>query len=597
MVGKRAGVVASVTMLVLGVSLGRAQVVEQVPSDALFIVKVKNLQGTSDKVKKLAEELGLAAMAPEQMTDPLGTVLAQAQVTEGIDRNGELAFVYLDPAIAGGDEEKSMLFLVPVTDFNAFLGNFPEKTEQGGITEVKMQASGEAGFVAQWGKYAAMSPSKEALAHNATKGLKLSPAASAELNTKDLALWANFPELKGKLQPQLEEGRKELLEEVTRELENDEKGKQYVGVAKSVVNQLVNVADSFLRDSSGAVVSVNLSDAGVNYAIVADFQSGSYLGNWVSGLQNSDKPLMTGLGAGKFLIFGGAAIDSSSTSKLIDDLAGPILTELQAAGPEAKPILEYVDALKSFSRSTKFSSFAMLAPSGPLGESSLMQMVAITGGDAAAMQKSMGSIYQTQQDLMKVLDADAMGMSFAAKRTENAKTIDGVAFDMYKAELPSGDEPEAQQALQMMKLMFGPEGSVSYIGKVNDSTLLTVSGLSDEQIASAVAAARSGATALNDMATVKAVAAQLPKSRLAELYIPIDQLAMTVADYSRQMGFPFPVQLPPDLPPVGLTVGSEGTALRIEAHVPTQLVQSLVAAGMQAFMQMQGGQRGGPGGL
>lgn len=78
-----------------------------------------------------------------------------------------------------------------------------------------------------------------------------------------------------------------------------------------------------------------------------------------------------------------------------------------------------------------------------------------------------------------------------------------------------------------------------------------------------------------------------------ELYIPIDQIVATAMNYARMFGAPLNVQLQPDLPPIGFVSRSDGTATRFDGYVPTQLVQQLVSAGMQVWMQTQGG---GPGG-
>ena len=94
------------------------------------------------------------------------------------------------------------------------------------------------------------------------------------------------------------------------------------------------------------------------------------------------------------------------------------------------------------------------------------------------------------------------------------------------------------------------------------------------------------------------VDAQLPKSRLGAVYIPLDQLVTTIGTYAGAMGMPIQIQLPPDLAPIGATVSTEGNAFRVDSFTPTDLIKALVAQGMQIFMQMQGGhQPGGPGGL
>jgi len=67
----------------------------------------------------------------------------------------------------------------------------------------------------------------------------------------------------------------------------------------------------------------------------------------------------------------------------------------------------------------------------------------------------------------------------------------------------------------------------------------------------------------------------------------------TVTNYAKAFGAPININLQPDLPPVGMSVSSDGPAFRVEGYVPTSLVQQLVSAGMQTYMQMHGG--GGPG--
>ena len=78
----------------------------------------------------------------------------------------------------------------------------------------------------------------------------------------------------------------------------------------------------------------------------------------------------------------------------------------------------------------------------------------------------------------------------------------------------------------------------------------------------------------------------------------LDQIAVSVANYAKAFGMPINFQVPANLPPVGFTFASDGSALRGDWHVPTQTMQSIIAAVLQVKMQMEGGQQpGGPGGL
>jgi hypothetical protein len=82
------------------------------------------------------------------------------------------------------------------------------------------------------------------------------------------------------------------------------------------------------------------------------------------------------------------------------------------------------------------------------------------------------------------------------------------------------------------------------------------------------------------------------------MYIPLDEIATTIGTYAGAMGMPIQIQLPPDLPPIGMTASTDGTAVRIDSYTPTDLIKALVAQGMQLYMQRMGaGGAGGPGGL
>ena len=47
------------------------------------------------------------------------------------------------------------------------------------------------------------------------------------------------------------------------------------------------------------------------------------------------------------------------------------------------------------------------------------------------------------------------------------------------------------------------------------------------------------------------------------------------------------MKIPADLPPIGVTAGADGTAFRVDVHVPTKLVQGMVATYIEAQRQMR----------
>jgi hypothetical protein len=200
-----------------------------------------------------------------------------------------------------------------------------------------------------------------------------------------------------------------------------------------------------------------------------------------------------------------------------------------------------------------------------------------------------------QQELMKTLGVAAGQVNVI--HTPNARTVDGVSFDAIRTDFKMDpDDPSAAQAEQVMSMMYGPDGATVLLGAV-DGKLVSAIGLREETLTSSVKAIRAGDSAVSELAGVKMVAGNLPRNNIGVVYVPVDQIVTTGLSYARQFGMPMQIQLPPDLPPIGSSVATEGPALRVDVFIPSQLVQSLVAAGMQAAMQMQGGPGGGGGGL
>jgi len=180
---------------------------------------------------------------------------------------------------------------------------------------------------------------------------------------------------------------------------------------------------------------------------------------------------------------------------------------------------------------------------------------------------------------------------------EGAKTVGGVKLDQYKMNMQMGDpdSPQAAQAQQMMGMIYGPNGMSGVLGAVNDKTFVAVQGGTDQLVEAVVKAAQNPQDVLSGTAPVKAASQQLPQNRFGVFYLQLDQVITSGVKYAQGFGVPVKMQLPPNLAPIGFTASSQGTAVRIDTHVPTTTIQSIVAAGVQAYMQMQGGGQGAQG--
>src|SRR6185312_8093684 len=90
-------VVAAGAVLAVGLcGWARAQVLEQVPSNAVGVFEVKDLQGLSTKIAKFAKALGIDQFDP-RWADPLASVEDEMGLKQGVNKNGDLAIAFMKP--------------------------------------------------------------------------------------------------------------------------------------------------------------------------------------------------------------------------------------------------------------------------------------------------------------------------------------------------------------------------------------------------------------------------------------------------------------------------------------------------------------------
>jgi hypothetical protein len=624
---KPSRIVASAWVLCLAVALfvlaplARAQVLQQVPADALVVIKINKLKPVSDKLAALAQKLGLAQMSP-QMADPLGSLQKEAGVQNGLDTSGDAAFVLLNGNIEG--PKPPALILVPVTDYKAFLANFGEAKTEGDISTVHPKNDPEDTYVANWGKYAVMSPQKELLSRK-PEGLTATGLSAKELESKDIVAYVNMKTARARLLPAITKARAKFLADFERNMSRAARGparrpgapgaapqpapaanaqmQKFMPLAKTFINRFIDVAEQVVRDSDAATYGVSLTDAGVNGTVMAEFAAGSPSATRVTQLKGSDQSMLAGLPQVKYLMFGGSVDATQAVQKLVADFLAPVEKEFPALGEDGKALGDWADSIKQLFGATKSSAFGMVTPSGMIGQDAIIQPVSVATGDAKTIIDAQRKMFQSQQAVMDLMTPAGAKMQIKTSYVANAKTIDGVSLNQMQTTFGGaqpGQPMNAQQAQmqQMMTLMYGPGGMNAWVGMIGANKVVTAAGASDDVLAKLIAAAKGGQDVLSSTPGVQATAKQLPQQRIAAFYVALDQIALSIANYAKAFGMPINFQVPANLPPLGFTFASDGAALRGDWHVPAQTMQSIIAAVMQVKMQMEGGQQpGGPGGL
>ncbi len=577
---------AARTMLVAALALSffltapaRAQALDQVPEDALVVFKVRNVGELSGKVAKLAKTLGLDQQEPK-LADPLGALMEESGMTAGINKAGDMAIAFIDPDKTGGNPDRSVVVLVPTSDFKAFLTNFDGVADAGGgVSKGQPKKGGEEVFLASWGAYAAVTPNKDILAKKPV-GLKLAGFSAKESDSKDILMYANIKAVRAKALPELKKGREQMIAQIQQGLEGEGAAK-FAPLAKVAANGLIDIAERFITDGHSGVVSMNLSDAGITATAGADFEPTSYLGKLALQIKPAQGSLLAGLPDRKYFFFGGGSADPAVTGKLMSDLLDPIIKEM-AAVPEAAKFVPAMEAVKKSYSTMSGWSIGYVAPSGALGQESVLQQVAVMRGDSKTVLESQRTIMASMADFMKLMpQQEGQSIEFISKPA--AKTVAGVTFDSFETKMKfPEDDAQAAQVQQMMALIYGPQGMAGVYGAVDAKTAVASQGGSDELIADLVAAAKANADTLSAQASVRAVAAELPKTRNAEMYLDVGTLVNTGIRYAKGFGTPVNVKLPNDLPPIGFSSGADSTAIRVDMHIPTKLLEGLMSAYLQA---------------
>jgi len=624
---KRFGKFASVCMTaaVLLVSpFAHAQVLDQVPSDAMVVVKVNKLKAVSDKIGAMAQKLGIAAFLPP-VSDPLGALKEKGKMQNGFDDNGEAAFVFTSAPTQG--KAPPLLIFLPVSDYKAFLGNYADAKTEGDVTEVHFNGEADPAYTANWGKYAVLSPQKALVSQKpAAAGLKASGMAAKELDDKDIVAYVNMKGAREKILPEMEKGKAQFLADFERNYANgmagqpgmrrngagapaapaaaDPKAMKYMPLARSFMSRLFDVAEQAVRDADSATWGVSITPDGLKFTALSEFTPASPSAQAVATFKGTDQSLLNGLPQAKYIFYGGIqANDPQAVVKLINDFLTPVKTEITALGDDGKPLQAYIDAVEHFVAATKSTNTGMLTPTGALGQEAIIQAISVNTGDSKGILDAQKEVAATQQAFMDMFAMPQMKGMMTSKFTPAAKTVDGVIFNQVQMQFAppvAGQRQNAQvmQMKQMMTWMYGPNGMGSMMGAVDAQKVVASMGAKDEMLSQLIASAKTNEDVLSKSASVTTVQSQLPKTHVFAGYFALDQFATTLAGYAKMFGMPVNFQLPPNLSPIGFSAGTEGTAARADVYVPAQTLQSLIAAGVQSYMQMQGGQApGGPGGL
>lgn len=571
----------------------RADVLDEVPSNALAVVEVKNLHSLSEKVAKTTQAWGLDELQPK-LKDPLGTALEKAHLTKGVNTGGDAALIIFAPNKSTHVEPEPAA-LIPVSDYDEFLGNF-EKVDNvnagDGVTVVKSpEEQGTNLFIVHRGTYALIS--NRELKHLDKVGIKLTGVAAKELSSKDAVFFFNLPVVRDLTLPEIKKHREEWVKEVNKAIDNEPKIKAFEPVINVALNEAFDGVETGLSDADGLIFGLQIGDEGLLGSAVLEFKEGSTCASYVAMNKTSDIPPLAGLPNVKYFLFGGASADSKAMAPLADKIFDPLIKELHETHDESKigeQFAAVLETAKTIGTASTHNAVGWVAPTKPLGQDSIFAQIQVSNGDAQALADGQKKMMDEANGLMSLIPN---GAKVKIDRG-GAKTVDGSELQTYSTKFDVDEnDPRGVQAQQMFSMLYGPNGLNGVSGVLNEKTFLIAQGASDEVLEKTVKSAKEGKDELSDLPNVKMVIGHLPKESSVLYFVALDNIVSTAVKYAEGFGLPVKIKLPHDLPPIGFSAGTEGSAVRMDVFIPSQTVQSLIASGIDAYTQMQQGNKGG----
>lgn len=555
-------------------ALGQVAALDRVPAGTPIVVAVPSLAKLQAAMNTFGQTFGM----PMDF-GPMAEI-GKALGIEGLNQNGSAALAIMagEDGRVDFDNEPPMVLVLPVTDYAKFV-------QAGGgdasaaVAEVDPFEEGVPAYTKNLGGgYAAMGPDKALIegftgaagnagAHRAFLGVNGGAAVEASAISIVASISALAPDIT------------EAMEGVKAQMDMMAQmgGGNMAGQAAAI--------DAFMtaltRDGQSAVLGLGVGDAGMSLNLAAQFKEGSEAAGFLSS-KGAAGGLLDRVPNQPYLF--AFAMDTMSPG--IKALMKKAMQGAADADPEAAKAMGLTDAMIRQIDSVDGMSMMMgvspaMMMTGLFANSTLYVKTKDAKGYAAAVKEMCG----------KMNGQTVQGFTYQTSYAAGAKEVEGVSVDEWSMKMePDPNDPMAAQTMMAMSALFGPEGGFSGYIAPADSGLVFTYAKNDQLLGQALGAAKGGG--LGADAGVKAVGAALPADRTMEGYIGIGHILDMVMGFAAMMGGPAPdVEIPDDLPPIGLGASTHSGGARMVVFAPTRVLTTI----QKLIQDAQQGADGNPG--
>jgi hypothetical protein len=539
-------------------------VLQLIPADAIGFTVVNRLGETDANVQRLGRQMQLP------LPSPLTLFRLRSGIDKGLDETAAAAMAVVAGQEAG--QPPAGVFFVPVTDYDAFIGQLEPKDLQDGISEVRVQAKPL--LVARKDGYAVMARPRDraALERALADGEQIGRAVAdfrSYLDAHDAAVVVTAGGVK--LLATLGQHGLEQAKAAVRELGQDE------NPALAAIDLYAEMLRGFESEVDSLAIGMRLDEAGVLHLTSRTRFNPS---GAVFPLLGDAKPypgdLLAGLPAVPFVGAFAAVVSPEAFGPMLEMSGNMMKAVPQIYGMTPKQ----VDKMMELSKKTLkgFRGMSFLLGVGRPGDPLYSQMISVIRVDDA------DAYLANYRDYWKELDEAIEGAegTFLGNMSLEEADVDGTSalkltMGLWDG-LAAGGVPDPQEFEAIMEKMFGPGGKMTMYLAAADQHKVLMSYTDTDLLATAMRCVKENQNQLSaDQGMVK-TAGLLPSGAQAVGYLDAGGMIAFFNRMTSLMPKPnAPPQLPgfPESPPIGWAAKASPEGLETHLVVPPEFCRAI----------------------
>jgi len=570
----------------------------QAPDGAHLVVIVPSMSELSGKLAILNQTLGLESA---ELTDALGAFKAQAGIADGLNDTGAALIVVQDLTGIFDQGEPDFVGVLPVTDFQIFVGNFEGVDTDSDLTFELTLPDGQQGYARESGGYAVVG-------HNLSLVQGYTPGGNADaiggrigelglgyLSDCDAAVYIDLEALAPVLIQKIDEGLAEANQQMGKTAEMGMMDPSQLEMITAIMSLYGTAGKAILNSAEGLVVTLDISEHGVGITDAIQFKPDSPMMKYLPGGGDGTASILARLPKSSYILAG--AIDNEAIA--MADLFDAAIAALPKDNVQVQAQIEqYRKAMPLMRQLRQYAAvFYTPDPNAMATMSGVMNVLTTYNVQDSTVFLKDAREYITSLNGVSIpmtipmADAEEAAMTYTTSYTDNALQLDGVQVDQYSIQMQM--PPQMLDQMGPMAVMMQMFTHFNGYATENDGHYLFSSTLDQQQIAKALASGKAGDGIGTGDSLAEIREKAVPSGSVAEFYFNLGGAVETVGPMAAMFGMPA-IQAPQDLPPIAFGLGIKGNSSAARFYVPNETTKFVIDTAKDIQAQMMGGQ-GQPG--